>query len=233
MCFHNSMSKKAQELAARYGKKSDIIEIVKDIIEENYHVNAFVFPNCPVITSNEQIQTYLWGLIPFWTRSETDALEIRKMTPNAKAETIFDKPSFREPIKSKRCVIPSTGFFEWRTEGTKKTPYYIQVKNEEIFSLAGIYDEWTNRETGEILYTFSIITTAANPLMEFIHNTKKRMPVILSKENESEWLNPRLSKSEIEKLLTPYPEHDMTAYIVANDFLKKNPHDPSIIEKVA
>ena len=125
MCFHNSMSAKAIKVAARYGRKSDVVEIYQSILDEQYHVNAFTFPRYPIITSSDEVQVFNWGLIPFWVRSEEDATEIRKMTLNARADTIFEKPSFREPIMKKRCIAPSTGYFEWRHEGANKIPYYI------------------------------------------------------------------------------------------------------------
>ena len=109
MCFHNSMSAKAIKVAARYGRKSDVVEIYQSILDEQYHVNAFTFPRYPIITSSDEVQVFNWGLIPFWVRNEEDATEIRKMTLNARADTIFEKPSFREPIMKKRCIVPSTG----------------------------------------------------------------------------------------------------------------------------
>ena len=149
MCFHNSMSAKAIKVAARYGRQSDVVEIYQSILDEQYHVNAFTFPRYPIITSSDEVQVFNWGLIPFWVRSEEDATEIRKMTLNARADTIFEKPSFREPIMKKRCIVPSTGYFEWRHEGANKIPYYIYVKDEPIFSMAGIYDRWLDKDTGE------------------------------------------------------------------------------------
>lgn len=232
MCFHNSMSKKAKEVAARYGKNLSVVEIAEKIIQEQYHVNAFTNPNYPIITTDEEVQAFNWGLIPYWVKSDEAAKDIRKMTYNAKAETIFDKPSFRNPILSKRCIVPSTGYFEWRHEGTNKIPYYIYLKDEEIFSMAGVYDIWDNPENKKLIHTFSIITTEANPLTAYIHNTKKRMPVILSKENEDIWLDPKLSKPDIQALLKPFDENKMNAYVIDKDFLKKNPHDPSILDKV-
>lgn len=229
MCFHNSMSKKAQQLAARYGRKSDIIEIVQDIINEQYHVNAFNFPKYPVITNSDEIQVFNWGLVPFWVKTESDAEQIRKMTLNARSDTIFEKPSFREPIMKKRCIIPSTGYFEWRHEGTKKIPYYIYLKDEEIFSMAGIYDRWLDKETGEEHDTFSIITTDTNPLTDYIHNTKHRMPAILTKGDEEKWLDTSLSKVDIQLLLTPFDADKMDAYQIDNDFIKKAPNDPNIL----
>lgn len=231
MCFHNSMSKKAQQLAARYGRKSDIIEIAQDIINEQYHVNAFNFPKYPIITTSEEVQVFNWGLIPFWIKTEEDADEIRRMTLNARADTIFEKPSFREPIMKKRCIVPSTGYFEWRHEGNKKVPYFIYLKDEPIFSMAGIYDTWLDKETGVQHTTFSIITTDTNPLTDYIHNTKHRMPAVLSKEDEEKWLEPGLSKLEITSLLKPYNADLMDAYVIRNDFMKKVTNDESILER--
>lgn len=231
MCFHNSMSAKAIKLAARYGRKSDIVEIYQDMLNEQYHVNAFNFPKYPIITQSDEIQVFNWGLIPFWTKNEKSAEEIKRMTLNARADTIFEKPSFREPIMKKRCIVPSTGYFEWRHEGTKKIPYYIYLKDESIFSMAGIYDRWLDKETGEEYDTFSIITTDANPLTDYIHNTKHRMPAILSKEDEKKWLDSSISKTDIESLLKPFEADRMDAYVIENDFIKKKPTDPTILQR--
>lgn len=223
------MSKKAQRLAARYGKQLDIIEIAEKIIQEQYHVSAFTNPDYPIITNDPEIHIFKWGLIPFWTKTEKDANEIRTKTYNARAESIFDKPSFRGSINTKRCIVPSTGFFDWRHEGERKIPYFIYMKNEEIFSMAGIYSDWANPQTGEIIKTFSIITTEANDLMRYIHNTNFRMPVILHEEDEQKWLSPQLNKEEIKYYLRPFDSSMMDAYVIDNNFLRKNPHDPSII----
>lgn len=224
------MSKKAQRLAARYGKQLDIIEIAEKIIQEQYHVSAFTNPDYPVITEDPEIHIFKWGLIPFWTKTEKDANEIRTKTYNARAESIFEKPSFRGSINTKRCIVPSTGFFDWRHEGGKKIPYFIYMKNEDIFSMAGIYSDWVDPGTGEVIKTFSIITTGANDLMRYIHNTNFRMPVILREEDEKKWLSPRLNKGEIESFLQPIDSDLMDAYVIDNDFLRKDSRDSSIIE---
>ena len=227
------MSAKATKLAARYGRNLSVVEIAEKILkeQEQYRVNAFSFPDCPVITSDPKIQSYKWGLIPFWVKDEKQADEIKRMTLNARADTIFQKPSFREPIRSKRCLVPSTGYFEWRHENGKKIPYYIYVKDEPIFSMAGVYDSWMDKATGEVTSTFSILTTEANPLTDYIHNTKHRMPAILSKADEERWLDPKLGKSDIEQLLFPFQADRMDAYIIDNDFLKKPADDPTILDR--
>lgn len=230
MCFHNSLTQKVTTVAARYGRKSDIVEIYQDILNEQYHVNAFNFPRYPIVTASDEMQVYQWGLIPFWVKSEKDADKIRRMTLNARADTIFQKPSFRESVMKKRCLVPSTGYFEWRHEKNKKIPYYIYVKDEPIFSMAGLYDTWLDKSTGELLTTFSIITTDTNPLTDYIHNTKHRMPAILSKEDEEKWLDPGLSQNEVATLLEPIDAEKMDAYIVQNNFIKKPSDDPSILQ---
>lgn len=229
------MSAKATKLAARYGRNLSVVEIAEKILkeQEQYRVNAFNFPYCPVITSDPEIQSFKWGLIPLWTKDEKQADEIKRMTLNSRADTIFSKPSFREPIMKKRCIVPSTGYFEWRHEDGKKIPYYIYVKDEPIFSMAGVYDSWLDRSTGEVISTFSIITTEANELTGYIHNTKHRMPAILNQEDEEKWLDPKLEKSDIEQLLLPFPADQMDAYVINNDFLKKKADDPMILNKVS
>lgn len=190
MCFHNSMIKKVGDLAMRYERKTDIIHVVRDLINEQYHINAFYFPKCAIITSDSEIQAFSWCLIPSWTSTVEDAQEIRKITLNIRAESIFQKPFSRESIMKRRCLIPSTGYFEWRYENGKKTPYFIHLKDEEIFSMAGIYDIWMDKETGSSLITFSLVTTRANPFAAYFQNVKKRMPLILSVEEEKKMVRP-------------------------------------------
>lgn len=97
--------------------------------------------------------------------------------------------------------------------------------------MAGIYDRWLDKETGEEYDTFSIITTDANPLTDYIHNTKHRMPAILSKEDEKKWLDSSISKTDIESLLKPFEADRMDAYVIENDFIKKAPTDPTILQR--
>jgi putative SOS response-associated peptidase YedK len=202
MCFYTSNSKRAMSLAKRYGLKTDIIEMAKQIIEEQkYKTSAFTHPACAVVTDNPSMEVARWGLIPHWTRTPEEAQKIHKMTLNARAETVFSLPSFRTPIQSKRCLIPVTGYFEFHHQGKTKTPYYIFLKEEEIFSLAGMYDRWQHPVTKEITQTFTILTVPANPLCAQIHNGGKnpfRMPLIISKENEKNWLTPSLKTADIQ-----------------------------------
>lgn len=222
-------------MAARFGRQINLITLAKEIAPQ-YHVSAFTNPNYPIITSDPEVQIFKWGLIPFWTKTEKDAERIRRKTYNAKAETIFKLPSFREPIKSKRCLVPSTGYFEWRHEGKNKIPYFVYVRDEEIFSMAGIYDVWHDKQAGEVLHTFSIVTGPANDLTGYIHNNPKnphRMPVILASKGEEQWLQPDLSQEELAGLLKPFGAKDMDVYTIKPDFVKKASGDPTILDKAA
>jgi putative SOS response-associated peptidase YedK len=197
--------------------------------------SAFTKPYLPVITADKrgEVQLFRWGLIPFWTKDEASAEKSGYSTANARAETAWEKPSFRRAMQTGRCLISAHGFFEYHTTPELKIPYYIRLKNNEIFAFAGIYDTWNNPQTGEIIRTFSILTTSANPMMERIHNLKKRMPVILSKENEEMWIDPSMEKEKLNNVLVPFSQQQMEAYTVSRNILSKNinSNDPSIIEK--
>jgi len=210
--------------------------MVQEIIDEQYKITAFANPDCAIITPDSEIQVAKWGLIPSWTKTEAEANKIRKMTLNARSETVFSLPSFRNVIKTKRCLVPSTGYFEFHHEGKEAIPYYLFLSDEEIFSLGGIYDVWQNPYTGELIQTFSVITVPANELCAKIHNGGKnpfRMPLIISHEREDEWLDMYLKLPGIADFLRPFNSDLMDAYPVTNDFLKKNSKDASIIHPAA
>lgn len=105
------------------------------------------------------------------------------------------------------------------------------MKKTPIFSFAGIWDAWRNPETGEILQTYSIVTTKANELMRRIHNTNSRMPVIVAPQEEKRWLDAALIESEIRALMQPHSSGGMAAHVIGRDFLRRNPHDPAILRQ--
>lgn len=183
MCFHSQQSKSAIELQHRFKAKFDNPESYKPSI-----YNGFQHPNTAVITNvnSDKLELYQWGLLPHWAKDKT----IQKSTLNARIETIKEKPSFRDCV-NQRCLIPADGFFEWQwldEKGKNKQKYFIHLPNEELFAFAGLWSKWTDKSTGEILNTYTILTTEANTLMAKIHNTQKRMPVILQAEREKDWL---------------------------------------------
>jgi putative SOS response-associated peptidase YedK len=189
----------------------------KKTFKRVHHASSFDLPHLPVITneSPEQIQLFSWGLIPFWVKDSKSAEEIRFKTMNARAESLYEKPSFRHAAEKQHCLVLADGFFEWQEVNGKKYPYYIRLKGHEPFAMAGVWDTWKNPETGEELQTYTVITTKANALMETIHNTKKRMPVMLRKENESAWIDPSLRKEAGQSLLVPYDDAEMEAFTIS------------------
>jgi putative SOS response-associated peptidase YedK len=161
------------------------------------------------------------------------AMKVRTQTLNAKSETVFEKPSYKFSIHKKRCMVVSTGFYEWQDCNKKKYPYFIRLKSSDIFALAGIYSHWVDKSTGELFRTFSILTTHANPLMARIHNLKERMPVILLPERERDWLNPDLTDEQIKTFFPGIDERLMDAYTISKLITSRteNSNVPAVQEK--
>lgn len=162
-----------------------------------------------------------WGLVPSKITNPDEAIKWRENTLNAKAETIFEKTSFKDNIIPHRCLVPVNGFYEWRDLNGVKYPYYITASFDNVFYLAGIYDYWTNHSTGLTNCTFSIITTESNKLMSKIHNLKKRQPLMLSNEDADRWLKNDLMESDIERLMIKTPDELMNAHTIQRIIPKK------------
>ena len=213
MCFSVNVNLIKEELENRYGATF----LDPDKYRPSYYYHAFGLPELPAICSgrSDKIQLIKWGLIPSWVKSTEKANEIRYKTFNARSESIDSKPSFSGSFRSRRCLIPVKGFFEWQHVGTKKIPWYIHRADNDIISLAGLWDEWVESRKGELINTFSIVTTEANDLMAMIHNSKKRMPVILNKTEEYQWLNLSIDSSEALKILKPCPSEILKAHTIS------------------
>jgi putative SOS response-associated peptidase YedK len=137
-----------------------------------------------------------WGLIPHWSREPST----KYSTINARAETVAEKPSYRDAFKRKRCLIPANGFYEWRRDGDKKTPHHIHAPDNGLLAFAGVWDHWDKQ--GEGFDSCSIIVTTASRIMQPIH---ERMPVILNPAQYSTWLNPaHYNRAQLESMLVPY-----------------------------
>jgi putative SOS response-associated peptidase YedK len=122
-----------------------------------------------------------WGLVPFWAKEPS----IGNRMINARAETVAEKPSYRAAFRYRRCIVLADGFYEWRRENDTKTPYYISLASGAPFALAGLWENWTDKASGESLQTTTLITTVANDFMQPLHH---RMPVVLQPDSASEWL---------------------------------------------
>jgi putative SOS response-associated peptidase YedK len=155
-----------------------------------------------------------WGLVPSWA----DDISIGYKLINARSETVFEKNSFKRAIRTRRCLVPASGFIEWKHSGNEKTPFYITMTNNNPMAFAGIWEQWKAPDHS-VLETCAILTTAANHLMESIHD---RMPVILHPQEYSLWLDREVSEPEsLKQLFKPYPAEVMQACQVSS--LVNNP----------
>lgn len=170
-----------------------------------------------------------WGLVPSWAK---DA-EIGNRMINARAETLDEKPSFRDAFKKRRCLIPATGFYEWDKKGKAaggKQPYYFYLKEREVFGFAGLYEEWHDRETGEVLETCTIITTEANEILKPVHD---RMPVIIEPVDYDQWLDSKETKPDrLKKMLAPYPANEMLSHAVSTNVNYPDADTPELIKPI-
>jgi putative SOS response-associated peptidase YedK len=231
MCYYSSISVGFKIIEDRFGARFVQTESFQPV----YSASAFTFPALPVISNEnpEQIVLMNWGLIPFWIKDASSALSIRQQTINARAETLLEKPAFRQAAAAKRCLVLVDGFFEWRHETGRTIPYFIRLVDHNPFALAGVWDSWLNPQTQQRMRSFAVITTRANSLLEFIHNTKKRMPVILPRDQEKVWLG-KLDKSAIQSMLQPYRAEEMEAFPVTNLISKLglNTTHPEVLKKI-
>jgi putative SOS response-associated peptidase YedK len=166
-----------------------------------------------------------WGLIPSWAKDPA----IGHRMINARAETLPEKPAFRPLLKNKRCLVPASGFFEWKKDGAQKIPYYFFLKDAPLFAFAGLYDAWTS-PGGLVIRSYTIITTGPNGLVAQVHN---RMPAILLQENEERWVGQQpIAPADLTSLLAPCPEDAMTMHRVSGRVNTPVNDTPDIIEPV-
>ena len=215
MCGRFSISKEKDEIEDRFE-----IHIDPAMFSKTY--NAAPSQTLPIITNTapEQASFHKWGLIPHWAKDESNGNKLI----NARGETIAEKPSFRDAAEKRRCLVITDGFYEWQRSGGEKQPYRITLADESLFTFAGLWESWSAPD-GRDVRTFTIITTEPNGLMKPIH---KRMPVMLTPENERVWI----SDEPLEKvlyLLKPYDEKEMNAYPVSSRVNSPKNNDISIL----
>lgn len=177
MCGRFAFYSPSEATAALFGVNGALV------VEPRYNIAPTQF--VAAIRDNEEKRRELvmlrWGLVPFWAKDPT----IGNRMINARAETVAEKPSYRAAYKHRRCVVLADGFYEWHRDGDVKTPYFISLLSGEPFALAGLWEDWKDRNSDESLQTTTLITTTANEFMQPIHH---RMPVILQPETADEWL---------------------------------------------
>jgi putative SOS response-associated peptidase YedK len=183
--------------------------------EDEWNPRYNVAPSQPVLTIRQdapepvrKVSLMRWGLIPSWAKDPS----IGYKTINARAETVATTPSFREPFRSQRCLIPADGFYEWKRGGKTKQPYCFEVNDGELFAFAGLWDRWKSLQ-GEVVESCTIITTTPNPLLADIHD---RMPVILSPDDYDLWLDPAFrNMASVSEMLKPFDPSQMKRYPVS------------------
>jgi putative SOS response-associated peptidase YedK len=185
--------------------------------------SGFAYDQWPVIFKAPLLRPGLmhWELIPQWVHNEKELIESRKKytTLNIKAETILSNKVAQSSIHSHRCLILASHFFEWQQIEKEKYPHCISVNDTPLFYIAGVWNTWTNQNTGEIKNSFGIITTEANGLMSKIHNVKKRMPTILNDDLANAWVNENLNEVQILEIAKhQYDDNKMSAFTVAKNF---------------
>ncbi len=190
------------------------------------HFNIPPGTDIPVIRQSPEGKRVLhllhWGLVPHWAKDPSIGAKLN----NARGESVAEKPSFREAFKRRRCLVPASGFYEWKAEGKIKQPYYVSLKSGEMMAMGGLWESWKVPD-GNLLRTVCIITTGPNKLMEPIHD---RMPVIIRPENWQEWLS--APAEEVGQLIHPYQAEEMQAWPVSRRVSKTQDDDEELTHKV-
>src|SRR5688572_18021307 len=205
MCGRFSATYTFREIKIRWNLQGDFS------FEPRYNIAPS--QSVPVIVRNgdsNEVKLMKWGLVPSWAPDPS----IGNRMINARAETLLEKPSFRNLVSQRRCLIPADGFYEWRREGNRKVPVWIHLKNKEPFAFAGLWESWRNVELGDVLNTFTIITTDPNALVRRIHN---RMPVIYDEPMGRQWLEHDHGawSMGLAAVLRPWPSEYMEAWDVS------------------
>lgn len=225
MCFHTSNTKSTKQLQKRFSSKFKD----KTTYEPTYHLNGFDYGNQYIITLKESgsIAPAMWGLLPT-DFNNVNAFRKNFNTLNAKSETVLDSKLYKEAIRERRCLILADGFYESKHVNNKVYPHYIKYENNDAFAFAGIYNKHN-----EDKYSCTILTMEANPFIADIHNTKKRMPLILDKDYESNWLSNSLGDDSIKDLLKEsFTKQKLEAYPVSKDVINSKiiSNNPNIIK---
>lgn len=175
--------------------------------------------------NNRELVRLVWGLVPFWAKER----RIGYRMINARAESIAQKSAFKVSFRRRRCLIPASGFFEWRrTEDKGKQPYFVRLKNRDLLAFAGLWDRWKDRESGEEIESCTIITTEANELVRRLHD---RMPAVVRSEHYGQWLDPGTTEPKrLQKLLGPYPAGEMEIHPVSRDVNSPANDRPDVVE---
>jgi len=171
-----------------------------------------------------------WGLVPFWAKD----LSIGAKMINARAETLAEKPAFRQAFAKRRCLLPADGFYEWRAGKAPRQPFRIEFEDRKPFAFAGLWERWRNPVDGAAVESVAIVTTDASDSLKALHH---RMPVILQPRDFRAWLDPECDAQALRDLLRPYPDAGgaygaLVHYAISTAINKAGNEDPSLIEPI-
>lgn len=229
MCYDIKASLETQlKRALRWGDHEATRQIREHLVPQTdlplHHASGFSHPKLLIYTdhSPDYPAVAAWGLVPHWVRDRAGQRKLWNQTLNARGETIFEKPSFRKAARDHRCILYVDGFYEHHHFKGKTYPFLIYRKDGNPMAFACLYSDWADPETGEVLTTFSIVTTEGNPMMARIHNNPKlkgpRMPLILPEALADKWLNPlkdELDLKSLQNLICSFPAEELKAHTVS------------------
>jgi len=214
MCGRFSLGASATTLASHFNIQETLEVAARHNVAPTQEVLTVIQP----AGATRQLSRMRWGLIPAWAKDPT----IGGKLINARAETVATKPAFRRPLRERRCLIPTDGFYEWEPQGQRKRPWFIRMRDGRLFAFAGLWDRWSN-PAGKAVESCTIITTTPNDLIRPFHH---RMPVILASNDYDLWLDGGIQDVDrLLPLLAPYPPEEMAAYPVSR--LVNNPANDS------
>lgn len=220
MCGRYKLTATMQELAAMLHAG---IDPRLDKLPRRYNVAPTnMMPIVRVVDGARLLLPARWGLVPFWARD----LKIGSTMINARSETLFEKPAFRESLQKRRCLVVVDGFYEWAADGSRKAPRLIAFDDGRPFTLAGLWSCWQG-EPGEV-ETFTIVTTAANETLARVHD---RMPVLVDDRDREEWLDPDHATVDLERLSAPRPWPGVTLRAVSSRVGNVRNDDPALLEQ--
>lgn len=245
MCYSvSSLTKARLDYARHRADDPALIAALEKELEELLRnepplswVSGFAHPRLLVFTQDQPLKPRLfrWGLVPPWVRDREQASQLAKQTLNARSESLWEKPSFRESAQSQRCLILVDAFYEYHHQGRAKFLHRMSRKDNEPLSLAGLYAVWDATPTGIPYHGCSIVTTQANPAMALVHNQSKsgesRMPVLLDTTQLGLWLTPNAGPADLQSCFRPAPTETLRYEAVQAPLTSAPSHDtPPVIE---
>jgi len=221
MCGRSSLTKTEKELEERFRATFYSEDLERYNPLPNYNIAPTQMH--PVITQEEPniLHLFRWGLIPFWSKD----MKMGAKMINARLETIDEKPAFRQAFQKRRCLVPFDGYYEWKKTPEGKIPYRIQVKQADIFTIAGLYESWKSPDQ-KVIHSFTLITKQADPVIAQLHD---RMPLILMPDQESLWIDSSVPTKDVMAHLVPVTGEQMTWYRVSDRVNKVTENDAGVI----